>query len=990
MIPNYIRPQLLIRQLLEVLPQVTEPSMNTFVYGPQYKLNRYSVKDERSQMQGTAYNGSASFTVEYEGVDKGDNVDLGSVDLNVEDAELTVANFDVTSGANKAYYTDRSRANEFKVALNTDPTQVVNLADSSSALTTELDGRPVRAGDIAVITNVAGALVAKRQVVSVSKAEQPSSVGAAAASDQNVGTTAASETIESQNVSGGTVSGVTSTDGGGADAAFAAAGSNYGKELAELLTFYVTEAADNTTPGAVKIRSASGNFEADDVAVTWDGGDSEFDIALTAADLTFHIAGVTDLTVGDILTVLVKRLFVVVDAAGEGSATGTYQNDRNSNIRLTCVTGGITASAEWRISDSEGLEDAHEVTGTALASGVAFGTSGVTVTLDRSGELHRVGDIVSFPCEAAGKTGESGIITLSAPAGDPGLLNGGLDTHAFGLEIRQAYDGVVSQRGLGAPSYQWEADSSGVVVAAPDGADKSINIEVGGFNTSAGDTTKILPVADTNIGDTLFFASYRELVPAKPGEGIVKVSSTTELSQFGEKDQKNPLGLGASMAITGSQGKAIYVGRVESNDVEGFTSVLKKAENIEALYAHVPMSDDYQVQLLAKDHVNLMSTESHKKWRRAYVGTANPGDYKAVGVKADGSSHTATIGSDGSGNVVVTDTDGTFVSSKIAPGDLFRINFTVSNAWGDSTYDNASVGGYLVDSVVDEETLILKSGPANSITAPSRYEIWKKDNASNISDYVAGRSASFGSRRLNNVFCDGGQYINARSALETLHPMFLAAEIAGLRTAVAPQQGLTNTEIASISAAPAMYIKFDEAALNEIASNGTFIVTQEYQDGPRFIRHQLTTKTDSGNLYYEDSVGVNVDEISLQVKHALRPYIGKRNVNPGTIEDIFFDMQSILRSKLTVPAALDEIGPALIGFTDLRVSVNDTFKDRIDVTATLNVPIPLNVIDVTLNAVARFDGGELSLESLGIGAITTTVDSPDQPVTLDLEGNTIS
>ena len=61
--------------------------------------------------------------------------------------------------------------------------------------------------------------------------------------------------------------------------------------------------------------------------------------------------------------------------------------------------------------------------------------------------------------------------------------------------------------------------------------------------------------------------------------------------------------------MTGANGKPIYVGRVPTNDLAGFSTLLKKAENIEFLYAHVPLTEDYEIQTLVKDHVELMSNE---------------------------------------------------------------------------------------------------------------------------------------------------------------------------------------------------------------------------------------------------------------------------------------------------------------------------------------------------------------------------------------------
>jgi hypothetical protein len=706
-----------------------------------------------------------------------------------------------------------------------------------------------------------------------------------------------------------------------------------------------------------------------------------YDIVIPDSGITLHVAfqGAGDeLRIGDVFTIDVQATHTAPDCASEVTTTGTYLLDNNTSIVATCITGGAQTAAEWSLSDTAGLDDTVVATGDQMAAGVAYGMSGITVTLDFNTNLHRVGDSAEVECVAEGATGEYSVLSLSAPVGDPNQLSGALTGHPMQLEIRSVYTGEVSDRGANAPANQWVAGDDGVTVAAG-----GLAVALSDF-TEDSDLTHWVPLKSADADSTLF-VSFRELKPSVPGEAIFRIDRASQLEQFGARDADNPLGLGASLAISGSQGKTIYVGRVTSDDTEGFSEVLTRAENIEALYAHTPMTDDYEIQLLCKDHVNLMSDEKSKKWRRVYIGTAIPGDYQ---VSIDDAS--ATIQSDGSGNVVVSDPEGRFVALNVIPGDLYRTNFTPLNAWGDLGYDNYVAGGYIVESVVDEETLILKSGPTSAIGIPARYEIWKKDNSENVSDFIAARSASFGSRRVSNVFVDGANYLDASSNLVTLHPMFIAAEIAGLRTAVAPQQGLTNTEVASVAAAPAMYIKYNEDELNKIAANGSFVITQEYQDGPRFIRHQLTTDTNRGNLYYEDSVGVNVDEISFQVKHALRPYIGRRNVNPETIRDIFEDMFTILEDHTYVEPALSSIGPALIGFSDLRVAINDTFKDRIDVTAKLNVPLPLNVIDVTLNATASFNQGELTLESLGISTVTNLVEEPGGPVTLDLDGNPIA
>ena len=182
----------------------------------------------------------------------------------------------------------------------------------------------------------------------------------------------------------------------------------------------------------------------------------------------------------------------------------------------------------------------------------------------------------------------------------------------------------------------------------------------------------------------------------------------------------------------------------------------------------------------------------------------------------------------------------------------------------------------------------------------------------------------------------------------------VAAELAGLRSAVQPQQGLTNTQVEVISAAPNMYTKYTERSLNKIAQEGTWIVTQDFEGGDIYIRHQLTTDSDNGSLYYEDSVGVNIDEISYAINNVLFKYIGRRNANRKTVSEIYNEVFTILFERTRVEADIP-IGPALLGFNSLTVAIDAKQKDRINVDVNLDVPLPLNSIVVNLRAFASFN-----------------------------------
>lgn len=996
MITNYIKPQLLIRQLLEVLPAVNEPSMNAFVYGPQYTTNRYTEAEERARMIGTEFvvrgENDPRLYVSYEGVTNPDNVELSGVRLFAEDMELSYALFDSAVGATETSphafrYNDVRRSNE--LCLVDDSGDEINLYDAArGGLASELDGRPVRIGDLVVVKEelISGVdNTYKRRVVDVKRSVEDSSLGALFCGPKNLDNSAATITKHGEAINGISSAGDIniSVDQAGITTGdeFTKIGSKHAGLLQERFSIRFTKEAEDGTDGECKIRTASNNFESDDVAVTFSDPNTA-NVTVPGTGIAVAIT-VSKINAGDSFEFSVQTAYAAIDCVSGGgldaTITGEYLHSSDSTIVASCIEGDAAGQTSvWRISDTSGMEDVMEVSGAALNAGVGFGSSGTTLKFTKT--QHVAGEEFGFPCIAKGETGEFSVLVLDGPVGDLSSVDEDELSNVYltSVEIRGTFAGEITRRGLNAPREQWTAETGGIKIEA------DLALPGYGFGSNQ-DTVKLCKFTEEDAGTPLLFASYRELVPAAPGEKIIKVSAPSQLTQFGAKDLDNDLGFGASAALSGSQGKPIYVGRIESDDLAGYQEVLRKAENIDALYAHAPMSNDLDVQLAVRNHVDLMSNESNKRWRRAYISTNTPSDYRVVGGPSNIVSATITATEDG--NVLVNDPDGSFISSNVQHGDLFRTNFT-SDSWGDSSYDNKSAGGYVVHRVIDEESLLLTSGPSKPANVARRYEIWKKDNAENIADFIAARSSSFASRRVNNVFCDGGQYLTDDDEFVTIDAKYLAAEVAGLRTAVLAQQGLTNTEVALVASAPAMYVKYSQEQLNLVAANGSFIITQEYEDGPRFIRHQLTTKTDKGNMYYEDSVGVNIDEISFLVKYQLRPYIGRRNVNPETLADIFRDMYDILSEKTEDPGFGNSIGPSLIGFTDLVVRINDTFKDRIDVSAKLEVPLPLNVIDVTLNATASFNSGELALESLGITELQTLLNP--NATTFDSDGNPVN
>jgi hypothetical protein len=135
-----------------------------------------------------------------------------------------------------------------------------------------------------------------------------------------------------------------------------------------------------------------------------------------------------------------------------------------------------------------------------------------------------------------------------------------------------------------------------------------------------------------------------------------------------------------------------------------------------------------------------------------------------------------------------------------------------------------------------------------------------------------------------------------------------------------------------------------------MAAQGIWLITQEVVGSTPYVRHQLTSDESSLNTS-EDSITTNVDSISYALKATLSPFIGRFNVNPGNVDAVSRAVASELRFRAN-DTWTARAGNQLVSFNPLtdivRIAQNATYKDRIDVEVSLNVPYPMNYISLKL------------------------------------------
>jgi hypothetical protein len=179
---------------------------------------------------------------------------------------------------------------------------------------------------------------------------------------------------------------------------------------------------------------------------------------------------------------------------------------------------------------------------------------------------------------------------------------------------------------------------------------------------------------------------------------------------------------------------------------------------------------------------------------------------------------------------------------------------------------------------------------------------------------------------------------------------FGAAAVAGLASSVPPQQGLTNIALNGFDDIPAVYSTFNRAQLNEMAEDGTLIIMQDIVGGPIYIRHQVSTNAASGDLNETElSVTKNLDSISYYFANRLERFIGRYNITEELLDVIEVQIADGL-AYLGSFTNIGLIGPQIIldGTSIERVAQHPTLRDHIVAEVNIQLPYPLNVLQLYL------------------------------------------
>jgi hypothetical protein len=648
------------------------------------------------------------------------------------------------------------------------------------------------------------------------------------------------------------------------------------------------------------------------------------------------VSGVSAPALNQAFSVSILTQYTPLDLTQINSGDSNFQGLKDNTFYLKVITGNYNGDAA--------VLQAYDALGNLLpyTISISYGSAGATTVdlgsgmealilneevIDLPQNGFRKNDIYFINAVAAKKsTTEFRGLILDGPAADSGTVES--------IKIRGTANGSVKANQASNNGFELNVNGTSV--------DYFGNLTW--FVPSRDVGYQYVPLLD-GIGSA--YLNWRAAAVPAETEGAIQIASYSDLTDFGPAVPGNDIAYAAKIANARITGNTFYVLRTSGDTAEDITAALEKIENTDLTYALAIISEDPAAFLTGIEHAEAMSAKNVKNFRRVYFGAKCPTEFTVVETDVNGATAQATVTSyAGLYRYVTFTSDVQLQTKEVRKGDILSIQGN----------------RLIVEQVVSQTELLITAASALNfeVNPAVTASVIKPNNALNQATFITNLAKAANSRRGALIWCDSPVTLDSAGNAIQLHPKFIAAEVAAIRSILAPQLGLSRTKISSVSEAPAMYAKYKRNVLNSIAANGVMIITQDNEGADVVIRHQLTTDSSNGNLYYEDSVGVNVDNLSFKLKDTLDKYVGRRNVTPSTLGTIRHDIFRILEDARTTSIADLEIGPQIINFYDeegragkVTVKAHPTFKDRIQVKVRVAIPLPMNVIEVEIEAVSE-------------------------------------
>ena len=454
-------------------------------------------------------------------------------------------------------------------------------------------------------------------------------------------------------------------------------------------------------------------------------------------------------------------------------------------------------------------------------------------------------------------------------------------------------------------------------------------------------STAVTDTAAQVVSATVYL-SYRALRRDIANDFLTITSQSNAEAKIGKVNINNPMSVAASLIASAVSDMSYRILPIETDDANGYRQALDILSTNEDIYVIVPLTNDKDVVSAYASHCTTLSEPEKSKWRIMYASQEMPSTKVMVEIN-DGQ---LVKGSTDAECYIKDTANGMFVTNNARVTDFVDI-YNASNSYQYSL----QIIEVLNESVVTcSTTKWMRTSEGYSeledkVTVASqeavKYEVVRVLDTQGVADAISGIAESFKNKRLRLVYPDTIM-LNINSVSEMVPSYYLCVTLGAMRAGYPPHQGFSTIGLSGISRVLRANNMFSDDQLADMAGNGVFWVVQDTPEELPYVLYQTTT--DNTQLETaEDSCVAVVDYASRYLKINLKNVLGRYNVNTISVNYVKTVINSVLDDMTST--SYQYIGPILTGAELLSV---ETEGDKIKPTVHIEIPYPVNGVDVTL------------------------------------------